>query len=413
MLSVYDLPDGRLTLDVDGDAVAEDFFTVAARDNPNRAFLFVSHLLGKHLPVSPHKMHAVHQQLAQQLYLRTQDAAAPLLFVGMAETATALARGIYDCWLGMQPAQPSLYLATSRYCLSGYERLTFAEAHSHAPSIGLHVPRDPAWQQRFMHAQTLVLLDDELSTGKTFVNLVRTLQAQGLPLKKVVMVALTDFSANHAAEVDAALAPLLVERISLLQGQWHYHANRAPSVSDGWQAQGAQRVTLPTEHDIAARGGTDSPLQFAPAVVETCHELLADSRSVLVLGCGEFMYAPYRLATLAAEQGVTVNFCATTRSPIRLWGAIKHCRTWLDPYGEGVRNFLYNYYRRAYDDVWLVSELPINDRLETAADDLDARLLYLPSAQMLQAQSFYRTSDMRRLLRHVSLQSRDDEHKPA
>ena len=51
-MPAYSLPYGTLHLDIDhADLPPDDLFALGARDNPRRAFLFVSKVLGKHIPV--------------------------------------------------------------------------------------------------------------------------------------------------------------------------------------------------------------------------------------------------------------------------------------------------------------------------------------------------------------------------
>ena len=70
-----------------------DLFDIAERRNPKRAFLFVSKVLGRHIPVSPQVMRNVYTQLAEQ-FLGTLDG--PVVFIGMAETAVGLGAGVFD-----------------------------------------------------------------------------------------------------------------------------------------------------------------------------------------------------------------------------------------------------------------------------------------------------------------------------
>lgn len=386
----YPLPNGTLSLQTQDNVAPDNYLTVAARDNPNRAFLFLSKVLGKHLPTPPQVMANTHAQLALLLSPHTQADNAPVVFIGMAETATALARGVYEHWLSAHPETESLYLATTRYILPHHQRIEFSEQHSHAPAIGLHLPNDRALARRLLRTNTLVLIDDELSTGKTFINLIRALQAQGLKPQRVIMVSLTDFADKHNAEISAALQPLSVLRLSLCRGHWTYQPNRIPAISPDWQTQHpGRRIALPASPDAAARAGTARLLQFSDNIQNTCRGWLNGQQRLLVLGCGEFMYAPYRLAAEAAAYGLTVDFCATTRSPVQCWGPIHTRLSWPDPYGEGITNFLYNYCRAAYDVVWLVSELPGNAQLRDTARQLQARLLYLPTEKILEDHTVY------------------------
>jgi len=62
-----------------------------------------------------------------------------------------------------------LFIQTTRYHLDGIERLEFEEAHSHATDFFLYYPVHPDYRKQFLKAETLVLIDDEISTGKTFL----------------------------------------------------------------------------------------------------------------------------------------------------------------------------------------------------------------------------------------------------
>ncbi|WP_020560565.1 phosphoribosyltransferase domain-containing protein [Thiofilum flexile] len=64
-----------------------DLFGFAERRNPKRSFLFVSKVLGRHIPVAPSLMRRATDTLAQ---LIPDDLPTPLLVIGMAETAIAL-----------------------------------------------------------------------------------------------------------------------------------------------------------------------------------------------------------------------------------------------------------------------------------------------------------------------------------
>ena len=175
----------------------EDLFRLAVRQNTQRAFLFVSKVLGKHLPVEPAALLAAGKLLALA-WLDQKDeqgwagilkgsTASPFfevwdrlehsryslgmedraLFLGFAETATGLARAVADCFDGEMA-----YISTTRVDRAGASPLTFDEAHSHARTHRLYLdPHDP-----FMAAcQQVVLVDDELTTGNTALRLILSL----------------------------------------------------------------------------------------------------------------------------------------------------------------------------------------------------------------------------------------------
>jgi len=84
---------GRLKLTVrHEDLPVERCLTYATRQNPRRLYLFVSKVLGKHWPVRPSVMRDIHARLAAKIAALP----GPLLVMGMAETATALGRGVAE-----------------------------------------------------------------------------------------------------------------------------------------------------------------------------------------------------------------------------------------------------------------------------------------------------------------------------
>ena len=64
----------------------------AARRNPRRGFLFVSRVLGRHLPTRPRVMRDAQLRLARRIPV---DLPGPVVVLGLAETAIALAQGVH------------------------------------------------------------------------------------------------------------------------------------------------------------------------------------------------------------------------------------------------------------------------------------------------------------------------------
>ena len=164
---VATIPAGRLHLRMTREdlplAEALDF---AARHNRLRQFLFVSKLLGRHLPTPPERLRGASTRLANRLH----GLAEPCLFIGMAETATALGQAVFRAWT--LAGGRGLYLDTTRRRTGGAIALSFTESHSHAPGDVVHLPGpadDPAGV--FQHAKTLVIVDDEATTGRTAAQL--------------------------------------------------------------------------------------------------------------------------------------------------------------------------------------------------------------------------------------------------
>ncbi|WP_239649593.1 phosphoribosyltransferase domain-containing protein [Methylocucumis oryzae] len=159
----------------------------AARVSSKRKFLFVSKLLGKHYPVSPLLMRWSYRKLARDVLAQEQLGSS--LWLGMAETATGLGYGVY-AEAKAEGLNNALFMQTTRYVLSGCPFLQFEESHSHATDFFLYFPSREQDKRLFNQADTLVLIDDEISTGTTFFTLNTSLPtAQSAVKKKSLLLA--------------------------------------------------------------------------------------------------------------------------------------------------------------------------------------------------------------------------------
>jgi hypothetical protein len=98
---------------------------------------------------------------------------------------------------------------------------------------------------------------------------------------------------------------------------------------------------------------------------------------VLVVGTGEFVYLPFRLAEQLEHQGADVFCQATTRSPIRIGAAIRWALTFPDHCEDGIPNFLYNAGRDQYDRIFVVYETPPRTAVAELLEPLGAEPVFL------------------------------------
>lgn len=359
---------GTLSLQPAADSVWQwqDLLGFAERINPRRAFLFVSKVLGRHIPVSPALMREAFSDLAN---LVPDNLPEPVLVLGMAETAVGLGAGVHQV---LQQRYPNaLFVTTTRHPVEGAPLLArFVEEHSHAQDQLLYGSADPAIQQQLLAARSIVLVDDEASTGKTFINLIAALQQAGLnQLTHVVTATLADWSSGFH------LPHLHCQPVALLTGQWQWtdapnppaiHMPQVDSVAFGKFAalRNPTWGRLPI-HDTSQR------LQY--------EDDIQPGERILVLGSGEYVWPPYLLAEYLEQRGAAVKFSAITRSPIALGHAIEHALAFSDNYGLGIQNFVYNVNPEQYDRILIA--------VETTADSVDPQLLQaLPNAQVVSAQ---------------------------
>ena len=319
-------------------------FGFAERRNPKRAFLFVSRVLGKHIPVKPAVMQNSYASLAAQI---PADLPGPVLVIGMAETAVGLGAGVHRALSATRA--DTLYIVSTRHPVSQDIFARFEEEHSHASAHLIHMPLDAQLRDAMLNARSLVLVDDEASTGKTFINLHQALISNGLSkVERVVTCVLTDWSddaVTHSIGDSAA-------QVSLIRGDYQF-------IED-------PQAPLPEMPELGTVAAGDWPIDPANdwgrlgtrAVADTLAPGLSiePGQRVLVLGTGEFVWKPFLLAERLERAGVDVHFSSTTRSPIALGHSIEHALSFSDNYGLGIVNFLYNVAPGQFDRVLICTE---------------------------------------------------------
>ncbi|WP_236240551.1 phosphoribosyltransferase [Streptomyces sp. CC228A] len=328
----------RLGVELRGEDVGRltDLLGLALRDNPKRAHLLVSRVLGKHVPQSPAVVRRSGYELGRRVRALLGDAdARRAVVLGYAETATGLGHCVAD-GLALAP-----YLHSTRRAVPGVAQAAgFEESHSHHTSH-LLLPSDPGLLSR---PGPLVLVDDEFSTGNTVLNTLRALH-EHQPRERYVIVALVDmrspadrgrleeFAGTIGARVDlVALAAGTVELPDgvLEKGRALVAAHRTPPPARSGDPAAVRRVDLgwPDGLPDGGRHGFTPEHRAAlgaalPGMAGRLAQALALGRDaaprrVLVLGCEELMYAPLMLAGALEEQAphVDVRFSTTTRSPV-------------------------------------------------------------------------------------------------
>lgn len=350
-------------------------FEFAARENPKRAFLFLSKVLGKHLPVCPLRMLEIHKRIASLI----PDLVGPVVFVGMAETATGLAQGIFEAWSAENTDASSVFLHTTRYRIEGVKFIEFQESHSHAPSQYLHVPNSEPAISRFFSARSLVLIDDEISTGNTFENLAKACIGLMPSIQRVHMACITDFMGSELrSNLDERFGvPTSVS--SLVHGEWSFEScnNTLVEFSTAAQHIGGNHISI--QDNGLGRIGRTTAFTIPVSFLDSLKLSYECELPTLVLGTGEFMHAAFVLALDLQRRGLRVFVQSTTRSPILEWGSITSKRTFADNYGEGVSNYLYGVEPSNYGQILLCCEFDSVGSLAGLANELGAQLIVFTS----------------------------------
>jgi len=349
-----ELPSGTLMITVkQADMPLRTLCGFASRHNPARGYLFVSKVLGKHIPVRPVEMLAVYKRLAAKVALHD----GPTVVLGMAETATALSQGIYERLLAVGRRPDILYQHTTRYALQRPLAFEFAEAHSHAPQHLLYQPETEPHQRLLASAEHLILIDDEISTGVTLANLVQAYGSINPRLRTLQVVSLTNWlsAGNEQLLRQSTDAPIQFHQ--LLRGEFRFDPcprYRPPGLES---AAGKARCVDDFLPQNFGRLGYCGRMRF-PFAKARIDDGMHPGDRVLVLGTGEFAYPPLLLARWLERQGMSVHFQTTTRSPIVPGADIASVAATTDHVHEGVRNFVYNITAGAYDRIVICYETP-------------------------------------------------------
>lgn len=326
------------------------------RRNPRRAHLLVSTVLGKHIPIPPDRALLAAGQLADRcrqvlLSAGIRDDAVDVF--GFAETATGLGHSVAEA-IGAR-----WYLHSTRRPVPGVAVVgEFQEGHSHATDHLLLTMVD-----RPQPDAPLILVDDEISTGKTVLAAIEGFHAMR-PAPAYVIASLVDVR----SDADVAAATALGERLgvpvlaaSLARGRVHLPDGLIDRVAllpepdpvpdaetPGWW----DRIDIDWPANVPDGGrhgflAADRPAFTASvdAIADRIEQRLAPGRPVIVIGHEELMYLPLRVAARLADQRPT-RFQTTTRSPAYVGTAsgypLRRGFSFIAPEGDTVARYLYN-----------------------------------------------------------------------
>jgi len=318
----------------------EELLGFASRLNPRRGYLFVSRVLGKHIPVRPTIMNCIHSELTERLQLLGLNA----YVVGMAETAVGLGAGIAR-HLG-QNSEHTVFHHTTRFLVPN-PWIRIREAHSHADTM--HMAKlDEEARLAVQGTQDLVLVDDEISTGLTLARLAHTLleQPEMASVKRLHIVSIVSWLSEKGRKDFLSQLPerIDVRFVQLMAGQFSFMPNPdyAPqlpedvdtSFCDVLLTDDLDRDRLPHEQDgLFGRIIRTSSLEPALSVI---------TRPTVIIGMGEYLDQPFRMALSLEQRGGDVLFQSSTRSPIALGDCIESRIEHGAPGATDKRHYLYN-----------------------------------------------------------------------
>lgn len=376
----------------------KDIITVEHRlNNKKRDFLFVDRVQGKHIPVEPHKVDELVSELACKV-----SSCIPghhsVLVIGFCETATALGE-----ILASKLSCCDYYMQTTREQIDQEKLFNFSEEHSHATEQLVYVNSKDKEEYHMKTFDTIVFVDDEISTGKTIVNFVNALKQHDLVKDGVKYIV-----ASICNWQDDKNKQLFIENnitgVSLIQGQLKDASVKmnVESVADGETDLYSLADSCGTEdHEIviddvpfnlflynrcghACEDDWSVSNYFAKQAFEAIMEDMgksgidkqsAEKLKIDVIGTEEFMHVPIIIGEALERVTKDVTFHATTRSPIDICResielnnndikkGIMHRYKIHSAYDKDRVNYIYNLYKA--DKVYVITDsLDVTDRFK-------------------------------------------------
>lgn len=326
---------------------------VAKRDNnPKRNFLFVTNLLGKCLIANPDvcrgtgylmadlvmksnsfnnevlinaiKKNKSSIKLKKELdkYIDTDE---NIFVMGFAETATGLGMSVASA------IKNSYYVTTSREEINDVKSIfDFEEEHSHATTHKCYL-KD---LERLKNADRVVLVDDEITTGKTCLNLIRELKKITKASKFSV---LTIFDWRNEEYYDLYKdfideTGLDVTAYSLIAGSISDVTKDVFNENDNFNIFEVLEVEEMNGFKHSIHSTINGDIKYIDnsglfgisfdeirALESRCKDIAMNisdrenGKKIAIVGHGENIYIPSRIASYLSND---VNFQTTTRSPL-------------------------------------------------------------------------------------------------
>lgn len=385
----------------------DSLMTIGARINPKRSFLFISKLLGKHLEVNPiipklaghllsnlytdfyHKtnlsdvptlikaldgdLEGVNIELNKQFTLPK-----PVLFIGFAETATGLGHGVFSAF------NNGYYTHTTREQILDMNSIfNFEEEHSHATGHSCFLLE----KTLFDVSERIVLIDDEITTGKTALNLMKEINKH-LGVKKFTVLSLLDWRTKEWIDYQKQFCidnDIEVDILSLISGE--IIITKEYTFEDTFiKEEPLSYPTIPMVSDISFSGdsitGNKLPCLTSNGSIDysiytgrfgmpsdynrDIEEISSNvgfhlsakrkSPKTLVIGMGEFIYIPSRIASYMGED---VFYKSSTRSPIFCDEAKDYpINSRIQFKLSDIQYYLYNM-KDNFDEIFIIHENPI------------------------------------------------------
>lgn len=285
--------------------------------NTKRTYLLVNPLQGKHIPVSPTESLGMLRTLGR----RFAEAAPEVdLVIGFAETATAVGAVVASML-----SNRCRYIHTTREPSAVSDQMIeFQEEHSHATEQFLCLNQLGPWLRE---AHAVAFVDDELSTGKTLLNMISEVRQRfpeiiGKSIWAVSIInRLTDeriaVLEDHGIRSFSLMKLPMLDLTSLVEK----YSITAPLAAVPCKSGISQMELAPSTVDPRFGCEIGSLVSQCRTMAESVYRQINSrikGKRVSIIGTEEWMLPGMLLGEFIEARGeaASVRFHATTRSPI-------------------------------------------------------------------------------------------------
>lgn len=351
-----------------------DYLDLAIRNNNKRRFLFISKVLGKHLPCNAVDMDNLGKSIVKA-YEKQMDYLKNPLVISFAETGTALGHSVFN-YINTECE----FIHTTREIIEGKKTLDFLEEHSHATNHNLYYEDLSSLKT----GEEVILVDDEVTTGNTCINLIKKIN-ELFPKKRYTICSILNWMNKAAFDKFVELQEELnieIQFVYLFSGNFEFICDeeKVKKIIEKKEAQNTvlERVNRDLKinyiHlDMNEYENASKYLKYTGRFginkndqIDLLNNIKRESKKLkiskdekcLFLGTEEFMYIPMQFAK---QFGENVYYHSTTRSPIVDLNQdmypikSKFCHHSL--YNENIKNYMYNVDKYNYEKCFLFSEL--------------------------------------------------------
>lgn len=339
---------------------------IAKRENNiKRNFLLINSLQGKHMAVSPKKAFDLFETLVYNNMeaLKNEE----ILVIGFAETATAIAT-YFAIGILKYTKKVYLLLTTREKEIEG-NYIVFSEEHSHATEQRIYTDE---LENKIEKIDRIIFIEDEITTGKTILNLKSLIDKKYLNNKKYIAVSILNGMKKENIDTFKSEKISINYTFKILNNNFdeilkkYSYSGRTKEISTRNFDKSLKVKKLTINGNLNLRKCID--VQKYKETFKKQVEIILNSfekeklkgKKVLIIGTEEFMYLPLFLSK-EIEKNFNckeVKFHATTRSPIlpslENDYPIKSRFELESLYEKNRKTFIYNLAK--YDEVFIVTD---------------------------------------------------------